>query len=172
MFNVKEYFMNFEEKMRKISQEAFEKMKDKMSDLEQDITKYAQGISYSIYFYFHNIDKKSILSFVLGLGGVTIGAGLMMIPGIGFIFGLLIGVLLQDSYRDQIKSTLEKSTNRVVQNARELTNSIQDNWDQFMESFNSDIKCIEEHKDNLKTYAQDLEEKAKNIKMKIEKKLK
>ncbi|MGL4367305.1 MAG: hypothetical protein ACRCTQ_03335 [Brevinemataceae bacterium] len=159
----KDNIHHLEEEIRENTDKLAESIKEKFGEAYHETAKLANKTYSSIYLYFQHMNKKSVLSFLLGFGGLAIGAGLIFVPGVGFILGLLVGIFLDDHNRKSIRDSLEKSNDYIVKTAEHLTHVIQKNWSTFNEAFHDDINKIEEHKEYVKKYAEDVEKHSKNI---------
>lgn len=137
-------------------------MEGKFSDAEKQTVSFTTKLMSNISAHFHSIKKENVASFLLGVGGVTLAAGFSLIPGVGFIMGFFVGVLLNDEYRVKIKDFLSKSNDIITTTSKSATTAIQNNWDKFMNIIHTNVEKINEQKDYIESVAKDMEDHMKN----------
>ncbi len=153
--SIKDQVGQFTENVKKSGEDFSEEMKSKAKELQDDSMNLLQKIQHS----FNKLDAKSILAFIIGIGGV----GLALIPGLGFMVGLLVGTLLDDLHRNKLQEALKSSSNELIKVAHKISDAIQKNWDVFMKAFDHDMENMQKKGEDLKEDAQHLEDKYKDF---------
>lgn len=110
--------------------------------------------------WLQGLHGSALVSLLFGLGGSIAGFslafGLALLPGLGFVLGLLVGVSLTDQQKQDLSDQLKHSPDWIKDNVIKLTEGMQSVWTKVVEAVNKDLQKWHSKKDDIEKAGEEI----------------